>query len=453
MLKAKDIHLITTDTSIVLFFHAATLQMYPLDKKEDKELIEFLKSLSEDGTRKTKKKYGEKFEECLEFVSKTISEGPRCGYSRIKTDEASYNQVILPIAASCNLACPYCFAQTDGGFHFGAYDEKKIAATIDYVVEHSNGKPISFSFFGGEPLLRFDLMKFTAKYVKEKHKDVQIGFGITTNGTILNDEIIEFFRENRMKVLVSIDGPDNEFNLRHYRQGGKSIHDVLANIKRLQDAKIPIELRATLLNSNPYICETFKFFEEMKVQFTIIFAFSSENTSHHYAEYDDETMSHIEKQLDDLYNYYAPKIRNHETIYNYRLGEVLNLLRFRVKRNVSCAAGRTTFTITSKGDIFTCAHFMNNKDRVVGNIYKGGLEKEKWEALTPRPVMERAKCRACWVRNLCNGGCMAQIIHAGLKNTEALRDEECHLAKAEYSFYLKLSYLALQAKKDAETSK
>jgi len=449
MLKAKDIHLVPTDTSIILFYHAATLQMYPLDKEEDKVLVEFLESMEKDGARKTRKKYGEKYEEYLDFVDKTISEGPRCGYSRIKEDEASYNHIVLPIAASCNLACPYCFAQTDGGFHFGAYNEKKIAATVDYAVAHSNGKPVSFSFFGGEPLLRFDLMKYTVKYVNENHKDAQIGYGITTNGTILNDEIIEFFRDNHIKVLVSIDGPDNDFNLRHYKQGGKSIHDVLANIERLKEAKIPIELRATLLNINPYICETFKYFEEMKVQFSVIFAFASENTNHHYAEYDNETMSHIEKQLDDLYRYYAPKIRNHETIYNYRLEEVLNMLRFRVKRNVSCAAGRTTFTITSKGDIFTCAHFMNNNERIVGNIYKGGLEKEKWAALTPRPMTERAKCRSCWVRHLCNGGCMAQIIHSGFKNTDPLIEEECNLAKAEYSFYLKLSYLVLEARKNA----
>ena len=218
-------------------------------------------------------------------------------------------------------------------------------------------------------------MKHTVKYVNEKYKDEPIGYSITTNGTLVNDEIIQFFKDNKVAVLVSIDGPDNEFNVRHYKDGTKSINDVLKNIKKFQEAKVPIELRATLLNINPYICQTFQFFEEMKVPFSIIFAFSSENTSHHYADYDENTMSSIEKQMEDLYLYYAKKVRNHEMIYNKRCSEIMNILRYRVKRNLSCAAGRTTFTITSKGDIFSCAHFMNNKDRIIGKMIGKQIDK------------------------------------------------------------------------------
>ena len=189
----------------------------------------------------------------------------------------------------------------------------------------------------------------------------------------------------------------------------------------------------------------------MKVPFSIIFAFSSENTSHHYADYDENTMSSIEKQMEDLYLYYAKKVRNHEMIYNKRCSEIMNILRYRVKRNLSCAAGRTTFTITSKGDIFSCAHFMNNKDRIIGNIYNETPLTEKWNEFTPTPMNNREKCPDCWVRNLCNGGCMAQLIHAGRKNTDPLPEDECHLTKAENAFYLKLSYLIMAtAKKDKE---
>lgn len=452
MLRTKDIHLINTDTSIVLFYHAATMQMYPLDREDDKDLVEFLEYLSANGKRATRKKYSsEKYEEILNFVNETIASGPRSKYSRLEKDTIAYSQIVLPIAASCNLACPYCFAQTDGGFHFGSFNEKKIEDTIDFIVAHRNKMPVSITFFGGEPLLRFDLMKHTVKYVNEKYKDEPIGYSITTNGTLVNDEIIQFFKDNKVAVLVSIDGPDNEFNVRHYKDGTKSINDVLKNIKKFQEAKVPIELRATLLNINPYICQTFQFFEEMKVPFSIIFAFSSENTSHHYADYDENTMSSIEKQMEDLYLYYAKKVRNHELIYNKRCSEIMNILRYRVKRNLSCAAGRTTFTITSKGDIFSCAHFMNNKDRIIGNIYNETPLTEKWNDFTPTPMNNREKCPDCWVRNLCNGGCMAQLIHAGRKNTDPLPEDECHLTKAENAFYLKLSYLIMAtAKKDKE---
>lgn len=434
--------LIRLDDKKTLFFHSDTMQMYEVD---DKNVISFLSDIQKCDDKTMISIYGKsKYEQNLTAINKMIEDSP----GRINLDISQYNvengffdTVVLPISGHCTLACPYCFAQTDGKFNFKDYTRKDIDKTLSFSFENrakSNNKtPFWIVFFGGEPLMRVDLIKYTVELVKTHYPDEKVYYSITTNGTILSDEIIRIFKENDFKVLVSIDGPDNEYNLRKDNFGNKSIDKVIKFIEVLKTNSIYTELRATIVNTNPYIVQTFDFLENFKIPFFVSFAYSSDNKNHNLSVYDDSTLKSIQKQLDDLLIFYKEKMSKHEPIFNKKFYQTNMVLRFRENKRLPCAAGRTYFTITASGDIFSCAHFMNNKEHAIGNISDVNIHPENYKSINVETIEE---CSKCWAKFICLGHCPAQKITLGKCNNTAASAESCELEKMSLEFYIKMYY-------------
>ena len=441
IINSKHIKLIKIDSEITLFFHTETMQIYPIN---DKELLFFLELFEAKGEEEILQYYKQnEVESIKEIINQTLALAPKSiQYVPDENQPTEYNTVVLPMAAECNLNCPYCFAQTDDGFHFGNFTNDDIAKTLEFVVaEHKSYDRNFFCivFFGGEPLLNFESIKFTIEYMKTNYPDFDVFYSITTNGTILNDDIIKLFSDHNVAVLVSIDGPDNEYNLRHYRNGKKSLNKVISNIEKLKKNNIRTELRTTIVNTNPYICETFDFLERFELPFFICFAYPSENKSHTLSSYNNDTLSNIRKQFDKLLEYYINKFRNKENIYNKRLFDHLSDLRYRNKMGVACGAGRSYFTITANGDIFSCPHFMNDSKYCIGNIDTKLSENQKYTAVTVENIKE---CENCLAKYFCSGNCLAQKISTGKTNNTASITESCELMKITFELYIKLFYFA-----------
>ena len=437
-LQPNQIQLIDVSNKATIFFHTEALQIYPLSKKND--IAKFLEVFKENGYKKTKQIYQkEDFNQLYKFICDKILSAPKSSFSKVEDmDKEYYRAIVLPIAAMCNLNCPYCFAQTDGGFHFKNFTEKDIEKVADFLInQNDKSQAFNICFFGGEPLLKFDIIKFTIKHFKEKYPDRKVTYSITTNGTILNEEIIQIFKENNFAILLSIDGYDNEFNLRKFKDGSKSVHRVLENIEWFKKESIGIEIRATLVNENPYIYETFKFFEELNIPFNLVFAYSSANKIHHYANYNKENLERIRIQLDNLLDFYVERVNNNQPIYNNTFNVFSRTLRFRNIRGISCSAGLNYFTITANGDIFSCAHFINDKKYAIGNITDGIIDKSKY---IPVDISNIDECKECWIKYLCTGGCFAQKISYEKSNNTAQDNNKCELDKIVWTFYIKLYY-------------
>lgn len=437
----QDIHFVDIDDNTTLFFHVPTLQIYPLQKSN--EILDFLRQVQHYGFDSAREICNiEDFEEKYQYVCKTIDNAPASSYHTYDISQVNFSHVVLPIAGHCNLNCPYCFAQTDGGFHFNDYTEKDITDIVDFLVNKNPDieQPITLIFFGGEPLLRLDIIKFTIRYISERYPNRKFGYSITTNGTILNEDIIQVIHDSNMSVLLSVDGPDNEFNLRKFRNGTKSIDVVLKNIQTLKDNHISIELRATLVNTNPYVLETFRFFEDLQLPFHIVFAYQSENTSHHYADYCDETIENIRQQLREVVEYYRSKVLNGEKVYNKLLGNLHQTLHYRNISNVCCGAGWSFFTILSNGTILPCTHFVNDTHYSIGNIHEQVLDEQKREQFSATDIAHIEGCQNCWAKNLCLGGCVAEKLCQGYSNKMPLDTAACQLKKVLWDFYIELYY-------------
>lgn len=441
-IKPNSINIIRLNDAKALFIHADTLQIYPLN---DKELIDFLERYCKGDSNGLIVQYGKKeYDKYCSVISSTIDNAPKLAninISQYDVPNGIFNTVVLPISGHCTLSCPYCFAHLDGKFNFDDFTTDGIEKAIDYAVSNVNSfspnSPLCIVFFGGEPLMRVDLIKHAIDYAKTKYHDKQITYSITTNGTILTDEIVKIFKENNFAVLVSIDGPDNEFNLRKDNAGNKSYYKVMDFIKAMKDNGIYTELRATIVNTNPYIVETFDFFEHQKLPFSVSFAYPSENKNHHWSDHDNNVIKLIKSQFDNLVDYYIGVIKRNHPIYNKRFYLWNETFRFRENKRIACGAGRTYFTIMSSGDIFSCAHFMNQKERSIGNISNDRITPDLYKAIEVEKIEE---CSKCWARYLCLGHCPSQKISLGKCNDTASTQDECELEKVELELYIKLYY-------------
>jgi radical SAM protein with 4Fe4S-binding SPASM domain len=443
LLKQEDIRLIKISDEITLFFHCKSLQIYPL---KDSEIINFLYTLQQYGYDNTEKKYASRdFKELYEFICNKIATAPKTtNYGVIDANQNNYTAIVLPIAAKCNLNCPYCFAQTDKGFHFDNFTTKDIERIATFLVNKNPDATslINIIFFGGEPLLNLPIIKFTINHFKEKYPQRRIAYSITTNGTIINNEIIQLFKENNFAILLSLDGPDNEFNLRKFRNGRNSLDKVIKNINLLKQNNIKIEFRATLVSNNPYIVETYDFFEKLEVPFNIVFAYISENKTHtNLSSYDIETLQRIQTQLDELLQYYIKKLENKEPVYTVSLNNVADVIRFRLVKNIVCGAGINYYTIMANGDIFACAHLMNESQYKIGNIESDTIQKN---SVIPIHIENIRECETCWAKYLCLGGCTSQKISMGKSNDTAMNANQCELEKLKWVFFLKLYYYVTQ---------
>lgn len=439
-LNPDHIQLIPISKEEVLFYHAQSLQIYPLF---DKRIIAFLEDYKNNGYIKTKRKYDiSEFYELYGFICNTLKSGPQLTNMPVLDSRSeNFDIIILPIAASCNLNCPYCFAQSNGGFQFGDFTEENVEAIVDFLIKSRKdiSIPLTIIFFGGEPVLKLNIIKFTINLFKEKYSQYPVRYSITTNGTILTDEIINIFKENKFSVLVSLDGYDNEFNLRRFKNGKSSVDKVIANLNLLKSNGINAEIRATLVNDNPYIVKTFRFFEGLEIPFNAVFAYTSGNKSHHYADYNEKNLNLIEEQFEELLNFYVNRLQNRQQIYNKIVEDIARVFRFRLNYQLVCSAGVNFFTITANGDIFSCAHLMNESRFKIGDIFQGVVDKSKYIAL---PVEQVQGCKDCWIKYLCLGSCFSQKIATGKTNKSAKDKYECELEKLKWKMYMKLYYSA-----------
>ena len=193
MLNQTDIHLIKISEEVTLFFHSSSLQIYPI---QDTDLLSFLFDFQQNGQQiiETNNSYKEMYD----FVYNKISNAPKTvSNDNFDNKKEFFNAIVLPISDKCNLNCPYCFAQTNGSFKFKSFTKQDIEQTIKFVVSKNENKEqqISIIFFGGEPLLNLEIIKFTIDHCKKEYSNIKFNFSITTNGTIITDEIIKIFKE------------------------------------------------------------------------------------------------------------------------------------------------------------------------------------------------------------------------------------------------------------------
>jgi uncharacterized protein len=329
----------------------------------------------------------------------------------------------LCIAQSCNLACIYCYAEDSGSNSKNQLMEFKIAKkSIDYLVENSkNIKTLHIQFFGGEPLLNFQVMKQAVEYTGEATKgtDKKFTFSLTTNATILNDEIQRFLIDNDITTKLSIDGDQvTHDKQRPFRNGGGSYRQVLINSLKFKDklirnGKLPPSVRANVINGSAEklskIAETFSGMGFRAIDIAAIFGKPGMNNDLAITE---EEFDALNRQMDDYIEQWLDnKVRGERPLKNnYIEREVSKKLKMLNRNNllegIRCGVGRGTNAVDVDGNIYPCHRYQGMEKYIIGNITEGGVDSGKvsayYSAITENML---ENCTTCWMRYKCGGPC------------------------------------------------
>lgn len=315
----------------------------------------------------------------------------------------------LHVSHDCNLRCRYCFAST-GDFGTGkrmtmSFETAKKA--IDFVIEKSGQrKNIEVDFFGGEPLMAMDTVKKTVEYARsiEKEHDKNFRFTITTNGVLLDDEIIEYVNKEMSNVVLSLDGRPEVNDYMRPTVNGKGSYDVIVpKFKKLVEGRGTKDyyIRGTFTRHNLDFAEDVLHFASLGFKQLSIEPVVSEATAEWALR--DEDVPTIEAEYEKL----AQALRDHPETNFFHFNVDLSQGPCVIKRLRGCGAGCEYVAITPDGDIYPCHQFVGNEDYLLGNLYEGTFNKDISRQFAALNVYTREKCQNCWAKFYCSGGCSA----------------------------------------------
>lgn len=319
----------------------------------------------------------------------------------------------LHVAHDCNLACKYCFAG-EGEYHGSrglmSFDVGK--ASIDFLIKNSGArKNIEVDFFGGEPLMNFDIVKQIVKYAREQEKEhnKNFRFTLTTNGVLLNDEIIDFLNEHMHNVVLSLDGrPQVNDKMRPTRNGKGSYNIILPKFKQLVEKRNHKKyyIRGTFTHHNLDFSKDVLHMADMGFnEISVEPVVAPNNMSYSLKEQD----------IEILCNEYETLAK--EMLKRYKKdGKCFNFFHFMIdltqgpcvyKRLSGCGSGTEYLAVTPEGDLYPCHQFVGIEEFKMGDIFKGVENIEKRLEFEKYNVYSKEECAQCWSKFFCSGGCAA----------------------------------------------
>ena len=319
----------------------------------------------------------------------------------------------LFIAQQCTMDCIYCYG---GGGEYGEpgimEDETAIRAVDWMWNQRGKAKILSINFFGGEPLLRFDLLKKTVSHARalEKSGDTRFHFCVATNGTLITEEIIRYLKANRFGVNVGFDGPEDIHDRnRPLRNGGASYQTVVPRVRRLIEAMPKdVTLRATLWHRGEVdrVIKALADFNPPRYQTQPASpgGHCGKNTQFPTADGEDTARAIREAALTFVEAIRAGDISTLDAISKWlNFKWLLSVFDPPGRRPPMCTLGRTMAAVSSSGDIYPCHRFVGWEETRIGNIFDGRLDRAMYLHAT---FPHNGHCNTCWARQACNGGCL-----------------------------------------------
>ncbi len=329
-----------------------------------------------------------------------------------KNRETVVKALCLHIAHDCNLACKYCFAE-EGEYHgrkaLMSFEVGKKA--LDFLVASSGNRVnLEVDFFGGEPLLNWQVVKDLVAYgrsLEEPHHK-KFRFTLTTNGVLLNDEILEFANKEMANIVLSIDGRQKIHDLMRPHRGGQGSYDeVVPKYKKVAESRKQMNyyVRGTFTRNNLDFAEDVKHladegFEQISVEPVVAadteeYALREEDLPVILSEYDKLALEYIRRKKE---------------------GKGFNFFHFMIdleggpcvaKRLSGCGSGTEYLAVTPWGDLYPCHQFVGQEQFLMGNVDTGIVRTDIRDTFKTCNVYAKEKCRDCFAKFYCSGGCAA----------------------------------------------
>ena len=354
------------------------------------------------------------------------------GHLKAKTSGV-VKALCLHIAHTCNLNCEYCFA-SQGKYHceraMMSFEVGKRA--FDWLIENSGSRRnLEVDFFGGEPLMNFDVVKQLVEYARsiEKEKGKNFRFTLTTNGVLVDDDVIDFCNKEMSNVVLSLDGRKEvhdryrvdyagngswekivpKFQRFVEKRGGKNYYMrgtfTHANPDFLKDIQVMLDLGFNELSMEPVVCAAGDPSELTEADFPVVC-----------------------QQYEELAKLMLKKDKEGKpfTFYHYMIDLTGGPCIY--KRISGCGSGTEYMAVTPWGDLYPCHQFVGDDRFKLGDIWNGVTNTEIQGEFAACNVYAHPECRDCWARLYCSGGCAANAYHATGKVT-GIYEYGCRLFK------------------------
>ena len=318
----------------------------------------------------------------------------------------------LHIAHDCNLACRYCFAEEGeykGHRELMSYEVGKQA--LDFLIANSGSrKNLEVDFFGGEPLMNWQVVKELVRYGREQEGkyNKKFRFTLTTNGVLLDDEVMEFVNREMSNVVLSIDGRKEIHDRMRSSRNGKGSYDlILPKFIKLAESRgqKAYYVRGTFTHENLDFSEDVKHLADLGFQ---------QISVEPVVALPEESYAIREEDLPFLFEQYDRLAR---LMLEYKKqGKEFNFFHFMIdlsggpcvaKRLSGCGSGTEYLAVTPWGDLYPCHQFVGIAEYLMGNVYDGVTRSDIREEFKHCNVYSKDKCRDCFAKFYCSGGCAA----------------------------------------------
>jgi len=381
------------------------------DKTVDEIVAHFKGTYSEDDLREAYAEITE-LKEAGVLFTEDIYEKAIDAFTDQKAKSNIVKAMCLHITHDCNLACKYCFAE-EGKYHGerAIMSEEVGKKALDFLVANSGmRRNLEVDFFGGEPLLNWKTIKSLVEYGRELEKthNKKFRFTLTTNGVLLNDEIIEYANKEMGNIVLSVDGRKAVHDrMRPFRNGSGSYDLIMPKFHKVADSRNQNNyyVRGTFTHYNLDFCDDVlsladQGFKQISVEPVV-------------AE-DGMDYALKEEDLPKLFDEYDRLAK--EMIKREKEGRGFNFFHFMVdltggpcvyKRLSGCGCGTEYLAVTPWGDFYPCHQFVGHEEFKMGDVFEGKLDQNIRTRFNYSNVYTKEKCKDCFCKFYCSGGCAA----------------------------------------------
>ncbi|NLM06507.1 MAG: thioether cross-link-forming SCIFF peptide maturase [Tissierellia bacterium] len=355
-------------------------------------------------------------------------------YSAPLHSQGIIKALCLHIAHDCNLKCKYCFASQGNFKGARTYMSTEVGKrALDFLVENSGKiRNLEVDFFGGEPLMNFDVVKEITYYGRELEKKTGkvFRFTLTTNAVLLDDEITDFLNEHMSNVVLSLDGRKEVNDKMRLTVNDKGSYDLIAKkIQKFVEKRGDKDyyVRGTFTSENLDFGKDVEHFKDLGFKSVSIEPVVADPREPYAIR--DEHLDQVLKEYGDFSREYI-KMKKSDPDFSFFHFEIdLDNGPCVIKRASGCGAGSEYLAVTPEGDLFPCHQFVGEDGFSMGNVFDGIKNEKLREKFQAVNVYSKEECKDCWARYYCSGGCHANSYHANNGDFTKVYELGCKMGK------------------------
>lgn len=356
--------------------------------------------------------------------------------------ELGLKALCLNIAHECNLACRYCFVPKSVRAQEKIMSRETIMAALDLLLRETPYEYLTVDFFGGEPLLNFEGIRFAVEYALQHGSHKKWKFTVSTNTLLLGEEELAFLKKHNFSFVLSCDGRPRVHDAYRVTPGGYGTSEIVAGrIREFLKAGAAPEyyVRGTYTRNNLDFTNDVLYLADLGAESISLEPVVAPNSASYALREDD--LPELQAEYYRLARILREQERKGRSVAFYHYSLDLSGGPCVAKRLTGCGAGYQYLAVTPAGEIYPCHQLVGHQEYLMGDVFRGITTPQLREKLQDAHIFRKKECTSCWARFLCGGGCHSQAV---LNGGDLLRPSPIACAIMRARLQGALYYLALR---------